>query len=62
MTIEDVLHSLTLIKQNLEEIPLLIEEDGLSAGMFTLGSTTTALQSLIDVMLLNKIDGMEEIE
>lgn len=62
MKIEDVLTSLNLIKRTLEEIPVIQEEDGLAPAMFTLGSITTALQQLIDVMLLNDIEGMEVME
>lgn len=62
MKIEDVLTSLTIIKTTLEEIPIIHEDEGLASAMFTLGSITSALQNLIDVILLNDIKGIEEAE
>ena len=60
MRISDVSLGLQVIQKALEEIPIALEEDGVSVAMFNLGSITTALKQLIDMILIEDFEGEVE--
>ena len=56
MKISDVSLSLQVIERGLEDIPITLEEDGVSVAMFNLGSITTSLRSLVEIILREELE------
>ena len=56
MRISDVSLSLQVIERGLEDIPITLEEDGVSVAMFNLGSITTSLRSLVEIILREDLE------
>jgi hypothetical protein len=60
MLIDDVSLQLQIIEKALEDIPLTLEDNGVSVAMFNLGSVVTALKMLIDEILTEDFEGEVE--
>ena len=56
MKISDVSLSLQVIERGLEDIPITLEEDEVSVAMFNLGSITTSLRSLVEIILREELE------